>query len=114
MEFIIICTNSQANATNSLEIHPIDSHKTNGTSKIRWISGYENTVVLWLVNDEIEIRWFDTHENRTAFNRKQFVNVTSVDVKGFNNENGSIVICSNKYSIGYKGLTMKGVINIYR
>lgn len=114
MEFMVICMKSQANATNSLEIHPIDAQKTNGTKKIRWFSGYENTVVLWLVNDEIEIRWFDTHKNRTAFNRKQFVNVTSVDVKGFKNENGSIVICTNKYSIDHKGFTMKGVINIYR
>lgn len=78
-------------------------------NEIRWISGYENTVILWLNDDKIEIRSFDTHTNRMVYNRQQFIDIASVDVKQFGNKR-FIAVCTNSKEFDIK---LKSKVHIY-
>lgn len=115
MDFEVFCMSTSSNATNIVKMHSIDSmEKTIEAKKLRWISGYENSMVSWFDDDEIEIRSFDIQTNRTIYNRKQFINVTSVDEMNFGNDKHFIAICANIQSMGHDGIDISATVDIYR
>lgn len=60
-----------------LKVHQIESDET---SEIFYkiTGGNANAIIFWFMSGEIESRWYDTQNQRTASQRQQFYNITYV------------------------------------
>lgn len=94
-----------------LSVKRVDAE--NATSEIyKIISGYENAIILWYINGEIESRWYDTRNDIEHSDHGQFDNVTSIASKRFGNK--AFVAVSMHLDPTEHTNFIEGIIRIYR